>query len=58
MENVKQLEASKREVCSHEIVMAKVREFIDKKKFAEIRIRIHAGKIKEATYSESEHFDN
>ena len=44
-------------VCSLEKVATRIREWLEKKLYGEVRIRIVAGKIKETTYTESQHFD-
>lgn len=54
---MQQLLHQKEGVCSLEIVVTRIREWLEKKLYGEVRIRITDGKIKEVTYTESQHFD-
>jgi len=54
---MKALSISKEKFCSLEKVLEKLGEWMTKKLYGEVRIRIVAGRVKEVDWHESEHFD-
>ncbi len=56
MDNSVQIPA-KEKVSALEKVLVRIRGLVENKLHGEIKVRVVAGKIKEATYNETEHFD-